>query len=104
MTLVPEAQGQALNVGISICRRSEVSSNTHVDPDEEGWEDQAVLEVEGNPWFSPLSSASCQGSGGATVLEAFKGCVDVALRDMVSGHGGDELTVGLDDLRGLFQP
>ncbi|XP_004948579.2 EF-hand calcium-binding domain-containing protein 3 isoform X4 [Gallus gallus] len=28
-------------------RRSEVSSNTHVDPDEEGWEDQAVLEVEG---------------------------------------------------------
>lgn len=49
-------------MGISICRRSEVSSNTHVDPDEEGWEDQAVLEVEGNPWFSPLSSASCQGS------------------------------------------
>jgi len=28
---------------------------------------------------------------------------DMALRDMVSGHGGDELTIGLDDLRGLFQ-
>ena len=26
-------------------------------------------------------------------LEGFKKCVDVALRDMVSGHGGDELTV-----------
>jgi len=24
--------------------------------------------------------------------------------DVVSGHGGDGLAVGLDDLRGLFQP
>jgi len=30
--------------------------------------------------------------------------VDVALRDMVCGHGGDERTVGLSNLRGLFQP
>ena len=37
-------------------------------------------------------------------LEVFKKCVDVALRDMVSKHGGDGLMVGLDDLRGLFQP
>ena len=37
-------------------------------------------------------------------LEVFKKCVDVALRDMVSEHGGDGLMVGLDDLRGLFQP
>ena len=37
-------------------------------------------------------------------LEVFKKCVDVALRDMDSGHGGDGLTVGLDDLNGLFQP
>ena len=37
-------------------------------------------------------------------LEAFKKCVDVALRGMVSGHGGDELMVGLNDLRGLLQP
>ena len=29
---------------------------------------------------------------------------DVALRDMVSGHGRDELMAGLDDLSGLFQP
>ena len=29
--------------------------------------------------------------------------MDVALRDMVSGHGGDGLAVGPDDLRGLFQ-
>jgi len=31
-------------------------------------------------------------------------CGDVALRDMVSGHGGDGLMAGLDDLSGLFQP
>jgi len=37
-------------------------------------------------------------------LEVFKNCVDVALRDVVSGHGGDGLTVGLDGLRGLLQP
>jgi len=33
-----------------------------------------------------------------------KNCVDVALRDMASGHGGDGLAVGLDDLNDLFQP
>ena len=32
-----------------------------------------------------------------------KNCVDVALRDMPGGHGGDGLMVGLDHLRGLFQ-
>jgi len=37
-------------------------------------------------------------------LEVFKKCVDVVLRDLVSGHSGDGLTVGLDDLRGLLQP
>ena len=36
-------------------------------------------------------------------LEMFKKRVDVALRDVVNGHGGDGLTVGLDDLRYLFQ-
>jgi len=35
-------------------------------------------------------------------LEVFKKCRDVAMREMVSGHGGDGLTVGLDNLRGLF--
>jgi len=34
----------------------------------------------------------------------FKKCGDVAaLRDMASGHGGDRMVVGLDDLNGLFQ-
>lgn len=28
----------------------------------------------------------------------------VAVRNMVSGHGGDRLMVGLGDLRGVFQP
>ena len=36
-------------------------------------------------------------------LEVFKNHVDVALRDVVSGHGGDGLTVGLHDLKGNFQ-
>ena len=35
-------------------------------------------------------------------LEVFKNCVDVALRDVVSGHGGDRLMVGLGDLRDLL--
>ena len=36
-------------------------------------------------------------------LEVFKHCVDVALRDMVSGHGGVGLMVGGGYLSGLFQ-
>ena len=38
---------------------------------------------------------------GSQSLEVFQSRVDVALRDMVSGHGGDGLTFGPDDLRGL---
>lgn len=34
----------------------------------------------------------------------FKKCIDVAVRNMVSEHGGGGLVVGLDDLRDLFQP
>ena len=37
-------------------------------------------------------------------LEVFKSRVDVALRDVGSGHGGGGLMVGLGDPRGLFQP
>ena len=37
-------------------------------------------------------------------LEVFESRVDVALKDMVSGHGGGGLVVGRDDLRSLFQP
>jgi len=36
-------------------------------------------------------------------LEVFKKVGDVALRDMISGHGGDGLTIGLDDFSGLSQ-
>jgi len=36
-------------------------------------------------------------------LEVFKNRGDVALRDVVSGHGWDGMTVKLDDLSGLFQ-
>jgi len=36
-------------------------------------------------------------------LKVFKNHVEVALRDVVSGHGGDGLVVGLDDFSGLFQ-
>ena len=35
-------------------------------------------------------------------LEVLKNHADVALRDMVSGHGGDVLIVGLDDFSDLF--
>ena len=37
-------------------------------------------------------------------LEVFRNHGDVALRDVVSGHGGHGLMVELDDLSGLFQP
>lgn len=39
------------------------------------------------------------------LLEVFKKCIDVTLKDMVSGHGSSsKLMVVLDDLRCLFQP
>jgi len=37
-------------------------------------------------------------------LKVFKSHEAVALSVMVSGHGGDGTMVGLDDVRGLFQP
>ena len=37
-------------------------------------------------------------------LEVFKNCADVALRDVVSGHGGAGLMVARDYLSNLFQP
>ena len=37
-------------------------------------------------------------------LEVYKKHVEVALRDMVSGHRGDGLVVGLGELNSLFQP
>jgi len=37
-------------------------------------------------------------------LEVFRKCVDMTLQTWFSRHGSVGLTVGLDDLRGLFQP
>jgi len=37
-------------------------------------------------------------------LEVFKNHGDVALSDVVSGHGENEWMVGQDNLSGLFQP
>jgi len=37
-------------------------------------------------------------------LEVLRKHGGVALRVMVSGHGGDRLMIGLDDLRSLSQP
>jgi len=51
--------------------------------------------------ISPNTNASPRGQQS---LEMFRNCMDVALRDMVGGHGRDGLMVGLDDLSGLFQP
>lgn len=39
-----------------------------------------------------------------TSSEVFKNSVDVVLGNMVSGHGGNGLTVGINDLSGLLQP
>jgi len=41
---------------------------------------------------------------GSLFLEVFRSCEDVALRDVVDGHGGGGLAFGLDDIRGLFHP
>jgi len=37
-------------------------------------------------------------------LEVLQNYVEVALRDVVSEHGGGGLVVGLDGFRALFQP
>ena len=42
--------------------------------------------------------------GQSPSLEVFESRVDVALRAVVSGHGGGGSLVGLNDLSGLFQP
>ena len=47
---------------------------------------------------------SCAFMAGSPSLEVFRSRVDVALRDVVSGHGGGGLAVGPADLRAIFQP
>jgi len=47
------------------------------------------------------SGTATQGVVGSPSLEVFQNCGEVALRDMISGHGVDVLTVGLGDLSGF---
>ena len=51
-----------------------------------------------------MLAQAVQGLGESPSLEVFQRRGDVALGDVVSGHGGGRLVVGLDDLRGLYQP
>ena len=44
------------------------------------------------------------GEKGVTIPGGIQETWNVALRDVVSGHGGGGLMVGLGDLSGLFQP
>jgi len=37
-------------------------------------------------------------------MEVFNNCVDVAVRDVVNGHDGDGLMIGLGDICYLLQP
>ena len=40
----------------------------------------------------------------SSYLEMFRKHRDVTLKNMVNGHGRDELMFALDELSGLFQP
>ena len=47
---------------------------------------------------------AAQGGGGVTVPGGVPEPCGCGTEDVVSGHGGGRLTVGLGDLGGLFQP
>jgi len=47
---------------------------------------------------------AAQGLVESPSMEVFRKCVDVALRDVVSGHGGHGLVTRLDDLSGVLHP
>ena len=51
---------------------------------------------------SRRTQQAAQGGGGGTIPGGVLNFVDVALRDAVSGHGGDGLMFGLDDPSGQF--
>lgn len=62
------------------------------------------MKKKGKPiqWFQQVRLRSSETMAESLSLELFKKCVDVALRDMAGGHGGDGLMVGLD-ITALFQ-
>ena len=45
---------------------------------------------------------AAQGGGGVTIPRGVQNRVDVALRDVVSGYGGDGLMVAVDDISVFF--
>ena len=47
---------------------------------------------------------TAQGGGGVTVPGGVPEPCGCGTEDMVSGHGGDGLTIGLNDRSGLFHP
>ena len=47
---------------------------------------------------------AAQGGGGVTIPGGVPEPGGCGTEDMVSGHGGDVLVVGLGDFRDLFQP
>jgi len=49
------------------------------------------------------NGTAAQGGDGVTIPGGVPEHLDVALREEVSGHGGDGLAAGLHDLSGLFQ-
>lgn len=51
--------------------------------------------------YPTAPASSCSLLPACPALGSLQGGVDVALQDMVGGHG---LAAGLADLRGLFQP
>ena len=51
-----------------------------------------------------MLATAAQGVVESPSLGAFRSCGDVALRDVVSGHGGGGMMIGLHDLSGLLQP
>lgn len=54
--------------------------------------------------YPTAPASSCSLLPACPALGSLQGGVDVALQDMVGGHGGHGLAAGLADLRGLFQP
>ena len=52
-----------------------------------GW----MLGAISSPREQPGAGTAAQGVVGSPSLEVFQNCGDVALRDVVSGHGGDGL-------------